>query len=212
MPRQEERTTVIAVPGHDDLVLEGLFVRAAEGGDSGAVIAPPHPLYGGSMASPVVGELAWACQRAGYATLRFDWRGVGASAGVPSGESSDADADCTAALLHLAETVPGPLLLAGYSFGAATAVRVAASEPRVRRLVLVAPPPALLDARRLTAFPGSALLVTGERDVHARPAELQALIASGPRRRFEVIPDADHFFLEGLAGISRVVSAWLGAN
>ncbi len=211
MHRQEERATVIAVPGREDLVLEGLFVRAAEGSDAGAVIAPPHPLYGGSMASPVVGELAWACQKAGYATLRFDWRGVGASSGVPSGEASDADVDYAAALLHLAETVSGPLLLAGYSFGAATAVRVAAREPRVRRLVLVAPPPALLDARRLTAFPGSALLVTGERDVHARPAALEALIPGGPRRRLEVIPDADHFFLEGLAGISRAVSAWLGA-
>jgi hypothetical protein len=219
MPRQEERATVIAVPGDAGLVLEGLYVRAAQAGDDGeagavfappgAVIAPPHPLYGGSMASPVVGELAWACQKAGYATLRFDWRGVGASHGVPSGEAADADADYGAALVHMAETVSGPLLLAGYSFGAASAVRIATREPRVRRLVLVAPPPALLDAKALERFPGSALLLTGERDVHARPGELRALVSGNARRRLEVIPEADHFFLTGLAAIPRIVSEWL---
>jgi alpha/beta superfamily hydrolase len=206
----EERATVIAVPG-EEVVLEGLYIRGADADAPGAVIAAPHPLYGGSMTSPVVGELAWACQRAGFATLRFEWRGVGASSGVASGEEADADADYAAALEHLAETVSGPLLAAGYSFGAAAAVRAAAREPRVRRLVLVSPPPALLDAKRLADFPGSALLLTGENDTFAPPGALRSLLAGAPRRALEVIPDADHFFLDGLASISRRVADWLGA-
>jgi alpha/beta superfamily hydrolase len=211
MARLEEKATVIALPGRHDLVLEGIFIRADAEEGGGAVIAPPHPLYGGSMSSPVVGEVAWACQRAGYATLRFEWRGVGASSGTPSGETSDAEADYAAALAHLAETVPGPLLAAGYSFGAAAALRVAASQPRVRRLVLVAPPAAMLDREALAAFPGRALLVTGEHDSFAPPDALEGLLAAHPRRALEVIAGADHFFQTGLAGISRAIAAWMGA-
>jgi hypothetical protein len=212
MARLEEKATVIAVPGRDDLVLEGIFIRGDGPEAPGAVIAPPHPLYGGSMSSPVVGEVAWACQRAGYATLRFEWRGVGASSGTPSGEAADADADYAAALAHLADTVEGPLLAAGYSFGAAAALRVAAASPRVRRLLLVAPPAALLDARALAGFRGQTLLLTGQHDTYAPPAALEALLADAARCSLQVIPEADHFFQAGLAGISRAVAGWLGVG
>jgi alpha/beta superfamily hydrolase len=172
MARLEEKATVIALPG-SDLVLEGIFIRGADAEAPGAVIAPPHPLYGGSMSSPVVGEVAFACQRAGYATLRFEWRGVGASAGVPSGERADADTDYGAALAHLADTAAGPLLAAGYSFGAAAALRCGAQHPRVRRMILVAPPVAMLDAAALASFRGSILVLTGENDGYAPPDALR---------------------------------------
>ena len=210
MARLEEKATVIAVPG-SDLALEGIFIRGADADAPGAVIAPPHPLYGGSMTSPVVGETAWACQRAGYATLRFEWRGVGASSGTPSGEAADADADYAAALAHLGETVSGPLLAAGYSFGAAAALRVAGKDPRVRRLVLVAPPAAWLDTAALSGFRGSALVVTGADDSYAPPAALEQALAGMARCSLEVIPEADHFFQTGLAHLSRAIAKWLEA-
>ncbi|HXK24496.1 MAG TPA: alpha/beta fold hydrolase [Myxococcota bacterium] len=211
MARLEEKATVIAVPGREDLVLEGIFIRGDDAVGAGALIAPPHPLYGGSMTSPVVGELAWACQRAGYATLRFEWRGVGASSGRPSGEAADADADYAAALAHLADSVTGPLLAAGYSFGAAAALRVAASASRVRRLVLVSPPAGWLDTAALSAFRGSALVLAGEDDEYASPAALSEWLAGSSRASLEVIPGADHFFQTGLADISRGIAKWLEA-
>ena len=97
------------------------------------------------MDSPVVNEIAWASARAGIASLRFNWRGVGASSGVASGDARDADADYAAALAHLAETVPGKVVACGYSFGAAAALRAARLHPRVGRVLLVAPPPSLLE-------------------------------------------------------------------
>jgi len=203
-----DKMIAIAMPGAE-WALEGIFTGVAGLDPGGAVVAAPHPLYGGSMDSPVVAELSWACQSAGYATVRFNWRGVGASGGELNGDPALAGADYAAALAYLEETVSGPILAAGYSFGAAAAVRVASTSPRVRRLVLVAPPPALLDADALTGFRGSALVVVGGRDSFAPIDDLAQLLGDGDRRRLEVIPGADHFFARGLADISRLAREWL---
>ena len=102
--------------GEADLALEGIYLSGSQDDGRGALVAPPHPLYGGSMDSPVVNEVAYACERCGIASLRFNWRGVGASAGTPSGETAHAEADYGAALAHLGETVPGAIIGCGYSF------------------------------------------------------------------------------------------------
>jgi hypothetical protein len=207
-PKLEERAVVIALGG-GTLVLEGIYLAGAGPDAAGAVIAAPHPLYGGSMESPVVNEIAYACQRAGLASLCFNWRGVGASAGEPSGEAADADADYAAAALHLEETVSGPLVAAGYSFGAAAALRVGAQHPRVRRLLLVSPPPSLLVAAALEGFRGAVLMLTGEHDAIAPARALEDLAASLPRATLRVVADADHFFMAGLGEIARAVGDWL---
>src|SRR3954466_7265194 len=62
--------------------LDALYHRGRR--DPPCVIASPHPAMGGSMVSPVIAELAWALSRAGHATMRFNYRGVGASHGVTS--------------------------------------------------------------------------------------------------------------------------------
>ena len=209
MTRQEDKMIAIAMPG-EEWALEGIFIRGEGEEPGGGVIAPPHPLYGGSMDSPVVTELTWALKQTEYATVRFNWRGVGASGGTASGEVTDADADYGAALAYLEETASGPLVAAGYSFGAATAVRVARANPRVRRLLLVAPPPALLDAEALAGFRGRALAIVGDTDSFAPLDELRALWGDDDRRRLEIIPGADHFFGSGLAEISTLAKAWLG--
>ncbi|HKJ24394.1 MAG TPA: alpha/beta fold hydrolase [Myxococcota bacterium] len=205
----EERAVPIPLPG-GALALEGLYVAVAGPDARGAVIAPPHPLYGGSMDSPVVNELAHACDRAGIATLRFNWRGVGASAGAPSGDPADADADYGASLEQIAETVPGPLVACGYSFGAASAVRCSASSPRVTHRVLVAPPPSMLDADALERFPGKTLILVGEQDALAPADALAALAAGCERLALAVVPEADHFFAFGLAEIGKRTLAFLG--
>jgi len=189
------------------LVLEGLFIAAAKP-LGGAVVAPPHPLYGGSMESPVVNELAWGATQAGIASLRFNWRGVGASGGQPSGDLDVGQRDYEAALEQLSETVPGPLVAAGYSFGAGAAATAGMRHVRVERLVLVAPPPALLPAGGL-AESQYALVLTGAHDTIAPPAELATWAARVERATFIEIEDADHFFAAGLAAIAREMSAWL---
>lgn len=214
MARREERAVTVPVgDAADGLALDALYVAPdpALEDAGGAVIAPPHPLYGGSMDSPVVAELSWALSRGGLATLRFDWRGVGASAGRPSGDAADARADYAAALEQLAETVSGRLVAAGYSFGAAAAVRASASSPRVRALVLVAPPPSMLDLEALAARPLDVLILAGDRDAIAPAAELDAIARELPRARAITIAEADHFFGAGIGEIGRTVTQWAQA-
>lgn len=215
MARREEKGTTIpwlGEAGEQGEALEGLFIAGETPSHSGAVIAPPHPLYGGSMDSPVVSELAWACTRAGLASLRFNWRGVGASTGEPSGDLGIGAEDFAAALLQMARTVSGPLLAAGYSFGAGAALRAVDEQPRVTRLLLVAPPPSLLDDAALRRGEREILILTGERDTLAPAAELAEIAESTPRARFVPIPDTDHFFAAGLAQLTAEVTHWLDAK
>lgn len=192
-------------------VLEGLFLSAAGPSRGGAVIAPPHPLYGGSMENPVVSELAYVFAGAGLSSLRFNWRGVGASAGTPSGEPQDAAQDYAAALALLRETAPGLLVLCGYSFGAAAAVAqlTASADPAAGRLLLIAPPPQLLDLERLRTFQGEVLLIAGQHDRIAPPASLQPIADELAAGVLVVLPKADHFFSVGLADLGHESAAWL---
>lgn len=202
---------MIAVARHDapEQSLEAIFVAAGADAQRGAVVAPPHPLYGGSMESPVVNEVAYACFKAGMDTVRFNWRGVGASSGEPSGEASDADVDYRSALEHLSEGVPGGLTACGYSFGAATAVRAAARQPRVKQLVLVAPPPALVAPPAIAALGKPVLIVTGEQDELAPLGPLAEALDAEPEVELVGIPETDHFFGNGLAELAQATTRWL---
>src|SRR5438105_13390404 len=72
-----ERSVVVR---SGDLALDALYHRGKR--DPPCLLASPHPSLGGSMIAPVIAELAWALTRAGHATMRFNYRGVGSSRGV----------------------------------------------------------------------------------------------------------------------------------
>ena len=191
--------------------LEGRLYEP-EGAAGAALIAAPHPLYGGSLDAPVVSEVAQACAAAGCSTLRFNWRGVGSSAGVPSGDPDDADADYRAARDRLAGNLSGPLLATGYSFGAATALRCSEGDARVGALLMVAPPVALMDIALLREFRGPALLLTGSEDSLAPAETLRAWVAEMERGELEVVAGADHFFGTVPGVIAEAVRRWLQAQ
>ena len=212
-PRAFERPATIALPEGAEpdpgSVLEGLFVPGTADDTPGAVIAPPHPQMGGTMATPVVTEVATAVELSGYASLRFNWRGVGGSAGVPSGETSVADVDYQAALDFVIDGAPGKVMACGYSWGALAAARVAAASPRVKRMILVAPPAAMLAADALAANGGPVLVLAGDRDDFVPLAPLREALEPIENVSLTVIPGADHFFMSGLGEISSAIREWL---
>ncbi len=220
-PRPFERPATISLPSSsawpEGASLEGLWLPARGEGVArgGAVMAPPHPLMGGSMDSPVATEVALAASDRGFGSLRFNWRGVGASAGTPSGEAEEADEDYRAALRFLEaageeETGNGPLLAAGYSWGSLAAARVVAESARTRRAILVAPPPAMLDANALAAWGHPILAIAGDRDDYVPIDELRAKLAPLENATLIELEGVDHFFMSGLAEVGRACRDWLG--
>lgn len=198
----KEQMVPIVVP-EAGLVLEGVWQK---GEGRGAVIAPPHPEYGGSLENPVISELAYALHKAGVASLRFNWRGVGASQGVISGDASAAEEDYLAALEQVLETTAAPVIAAGYSFGAATALRVGLRDARVAELILIAPPVAMIESLPLDEFSGPIHVIVGGRDSFAPLGQLSALLEDLPNANLDVIPKADHFFAShGLAELVELV-------
>jgi alpha/beta superfamily hydrolase len=193
----------IPVPA-DGIELEG---RAAAAPVS-AVVAPPHPLYGGHLSNPVVAALCEGLARRGIGTLAFNWRGVGASGGRPSGDPVVAVADYAAALAYVKASAASPMawVAAGYSFGAATALRVAASDPTVGEVIVVAPPMAMVPS--VPSFATAACRVTliaAAHDDFAPIEQLRATFARIERARIVIVEGADHFFSTG--GLEVVAAA-----
>ena len=191
--------------------LDALYHRGQR--EPPCAIAAPHPALGGSMLSPVVAELAWALTRAGHATMRFDYRGVGCSRGAsrhPAGAMRIDDlqeevADLVTICDHLIATTGMPAVCAvGYSFGAAVALE-AAQDARIGQLVLIAPPTSLYDFSSLADVRRPALVVCAHHDAFCDRGKLR--LPAGAT--LEIIPHADHFFGRGLTQVGKSVAAWL---
>ena len=191
--------------------LDALYHRGTR--EPPCAVAAPHPAMGGSMTSPVVAELTWALTRAGHPTMRFDYRGVGASRGASRhragsmaiAELRDEVADLLSVCDQLVATTGMQAACAvGYSFGAAVALE-AAQDPRIGRLVLIAPPTSLYDFGALADVGKPALVVCAHQDTFCDRAALPL-----PRgARLEVVPHSDHFFSRGLTELGKIVAGWL---
>ncbi len=208
MPVEQPSTIpFLGAEGEQGMVLEGLYVAGSRDAP-GALVAPPHPLHGGSMLNPVVTELALRCQTLEMASLRFNWRGVGASAGDTSGQPADSLDDYAAALAFFEDCVSGPIIACGYSWGAIAAHRAIDSHAAVRKLALVAPPAAMLERERLERFAGELMIAVGANDELAGAAALEELaVALGAH--FVLLDDTDHFFGAGAGDLGRAFESWL---
>lgn len=139
-PGQRVQTSVAGPVGALDALVES--PEAAP--DAVAVVCHPHPQHGGAKTNKVTYTLARAASQAGCAAVRFDFRGVGASAGAF--DDGFGEVDDALAVAEWAQQASGcdRLILAGFSFGAAVALRAAMRKPPAA-LVTVALPTAYFD-------------------------------------------------------------------
>jgi len=172
-----------------------------------ALVAHPHPLYGGTMDNKVAQTLARAFVALGYATARMNFRGVGASAGVHDAGAGETD-DMALLLAHMRQRYPGlPAALSGFSFGtfvqAQLQKRLQEQGEPAERLVLVG---AAAGKWAMPDIPADTILIHGEQDDTiplsavldwARPQDIPVI----------VIPGADHFFHRKLQHIKNLVTA-----
>lgn len=204
LPTHEERVSFAA---GDSLQLEGRLHRAA--GATAAIITHPHPRYGGDLNNPVVAVLTALYQQCGHTTLRFNFRGVGASGGTYD-EGRGEGADLRAAADYLAGLGQTVTDLAGYSFGAWINLSLDPPLATVRRQTLVAPPVALLPFAAIPPTSAALLVVTGDRDTFAPPAEVREHATRWqPQARLRVLPGVDHFYAHGLDSLATSVAALL---
>lgn len=175
---------LIETPAADNTSAVGAF----------GVICHPHPLYGGTMDNKVVWALARAFQELGAPTIRFNFRGVGASPGTHDGGRGETH-DALAVIDYGRQRWPeAALWLAGFSFGAAVAIRAAGSA-NPARLVLVAPGINKTDVRD-AAPPGCPwLIVQGDADDVVPPGLVIEWARSlAPQPQLAVLPGAGHYF------------------
>lgn len=174
-----------------------------------AVVCHPHPLHGGTMNNKVVNMLARSFAKLGMPAIRFNFRGVGGSAGVYDDGNGEVD-DALAVVDHLrAHFGDQPLWLAGFSFGSFVALRAAAHR-RCTGLVMVAPPVQRFAFDQV--LPDCPILVIqGDSDEVVDCADVQSWVrAAEPAPRFELLTGVGHFFHGRLTDLRKIVEDFIG--
>jgi len=209
-PAPSVEKVVIAGPAG---ALEGLLERPPDArGDVVAVCCHPHPLYGGAMQNKVVHTLARSCQDQRVTSVRFNFRGVGASEGKyddGAGESEDAAAVADWARR---ETGASWLWSLGFSFGGFIAYRLATLR-EASLLVTVAPPVQRFDFATLAVPRCPWLVLQGDSDElvdHERVLAWTKSVSPPPEVR--LFAGGEHFFHGRLTEMRTVLGAWLAAH
>jgi hypothetical protein len=188
--------------------LEGYWQAGTTG--KGVVITHPHPLYGGTMNNPVVETVQSAYQQYGYATLRFNFRGVGASQGNHDNGIGEQD-DVRAAIAYVENMDVSAVDLAGYSFGAWVNTGVTAdSRTSIKSMTMISPPVAFIEFGNVKPLSFLKLVITGSRDDIAPPHQIRDLMpAWNPEAQFEIIDGCDHFYSGHLARLESILIRYL---
>jgi len=180
-----------------------------------AVCGHPHPLHGGTMHTKALYQTAKALTRVGVAALRFNFRGVGMSTGTFDAGPGEQD-DFRAAMRFAEGRFPGlPIWAAGMSFGSWIAASVAAVDPRITAVVLVAPPVDRYDYSALATAGKPVFIVHGEDDELIPVKDVRKFYASlSEPKELATIEHANHLF-EGktaLVGdaVEGLVADWEG--
>lgn len=177
------------------------------------VVCHPHPLGGGTMHNKVVFRAAAGLIDAGLTTLRFNFRGVGASTGGHS-EIEGGMEDVRDAIDYMASEYPGEdMTLAGFSFGSRAGLAVGMNDDRVKRLISIGTP---LDKYRdydfLIGLRKPILFVHGDRDEFGAVENLRKLVEEVSKTadtELIVFENCGHFFDEHLNQLRETVKAWI---
>lgn len=191
---------------------------ASTGGVRAAVVfGHPHPQFGGTLHTKAVFQGAKGLTRIGCAVLRFNFRGVGASAGAFDLGAGEMD-DFRAALDYMANRYPGARLwAAGFSFGSWVALEVGASDDRVSALIGIAPPVTASVSGMTYEFPNTLasskakFFVQGEEDEVCPLAGLRLFYARlDEPKDLAIIEGADHLFEGKTKDVGEALEDLLG--
>jgi alpha/beta superfamily hydrolase len=171
------------------------------------VVCHPHPVYGGTMDNRIVYRAARAAAAAGFAALRFNFRGVGKSSGQYDQGLGERE-DVSAAIRWINTRYPRlPLAVIGYSFGAWVGLQVGAADFAVNAMVGIAPPLNLYAMEYLVQNPKPSMLVIGTQDEFCSQESMMRLKSRLPAATsVHIVEGADHFFSEQTDRVENLIS------
>lgn len=173
-----------------------------------AVVCHPHPLGGGTLHNKVVFRAARGLEAANVATLRFNFRGVGASSGQHE-EGEGELGDVTAAIEWAKRKHPDKkLFVGGFSFGSWVASRVACERTDVDAIFLIGTPVNKYDFGYLRHCERPILFLHGTRDEHGDVSKVEQLIPTVRNAESVIITGADHFFTKQLEAVEETMRTW----
>jgi alpha/beta superfamily hydrolase len=174
-----------------------------------AVVCHPHPAGGGTLHNKVVFRAARGLEAANVATLRFNFRGVGASGGKHDQGEGEVD-DVNAAIEWAKWKHPGrKLLVGGFSFGSWVASRAACERADVDAVFLIGTPVNKYDFSYLQSCEKPMLFVHGTQDEHGDVHKLEKLVPHVRNAESVIITGADHFFTKQLEVMEETIRAWV---
>lgn len=176
------------------------------------LVCHPHPLGGGTMHNKVVFRAAAGLVDAGLTTLRFNFRGVGASTGVhnETDEVGGGVEDVRDALGYLKMEFPGEdITLAGFSFGTRTGMQAGMADDNVKRLISIGTPvEKYRDFEFLTPVKKPILFLHGDRDEFCSVESLLSITDQIPQAEVVIFPDCGHFFDDHLDLLRNTIREW----
>ena len=204
-------TRALTFASRDGLRLEAEMDEPADPAAS-LVLCHPHPKMGGTMNAPLLLSLRDALVGRRWNVLRFNFRGIGNSEGDPS--TGAAEVNDALGALDVARAPGLPVALAGWSFGAAVAVRVAAEDHDLIGCAAIAP--AVDEKPDITAgIPSDAvvgvplLVVVGANDDQVSPSRCAQWADTQPHATFHEVRGANHFFWARYEQVADIVADWL---
>jgi len=193
--------------------LEALLNIGSPDSTHAALICHPHPLYGGTVHNKVVYHAMKTLHSFGFPCLRFNFRGAGLSEGEHDHGRGEVE-DVRAALNWLDSEFHLPVLFCGFSFGAATGLKAACSDPRVTAAIALGLPVAVEGRQYTYEFLSRCvrpkLFVSGSRDQYTPETNLRQVVerAAEPRE-LVIVEGGDHFFEGHLPEMQRAIRDWV---
>ena len=194
--------------------LEGRYQPASRPRAPVAILLQPHPQQG-TMNHPIVIAMYNSFVRRGFATLRFNFRGVGRSQGIFDngiGELSDA----ASALDWMQQFNPEAQTtwVGGFSFGAWIGMQLLMRRPEIKGFISIAPPANMYDFTFLAPCPSSGIIIDGENDEVVTGASVQKLVDKLKTQRHitiehQTVPHANHFFEHEMDDLMGRVDGYL---
>ena len=206
----EIRTFFLAGPAGR---LEAVLNSGATDAKYAALVCHPHPLYGGTLHNKVVYNAMKVLHGFGFPVLRFNFRGAGLSEGRHD-QGEGETKDVCAALDWLDSELHLPIIFCGFSFGAATGMRAACPDQRVKAIIGLGTPVEVDDRLYRYSFLSDCdkpkLFISGSRDEFSPKEKLEEVFAEAAEpKKVVFVEGAGHFFEKKLDQMQAAIREWL---